>query len=518
MYRTILSVVVLLATVSCTGQKQALAEGPAISTNAVCSADGAKNLISRSAGGLLADTDPTKPMEERLASIKDANLHGDQCRAVLGAIPVVDCQEAAILPVRVNGKYMTYENGKFFEDGKPTTWKPEDGCDNPGMIGLMFAPFGPGNPKEGCLPNARLGGKKNGNVSWAWVCHNLRGYHEKTDKYDFVTLIGSNDETGETCFFGHDFQLKEERKVHGLNVIPPGGLHPHSESERKAASEFWEPTNTFGCMGCHGLNHPWKVTPHTNQSVVGGDGTMDIIPNIPNSKKRKPQWGFRIIGTVHNNVLPDPGQWWGSRPKAIFPKNDDGSEDRTCTKCHVLSDQLSVLRMARFATGLGELPQYKEKSEGFLIPPKAWMPPGGHADLNDEKKAQDAVRRYERAFFDEKWRVKTEEILTPCPAPANLPVEKISSNKYGVRWEYANDYGAVPTRDDVRFEITVKGSDGGSCTTKDIAPDSLGSTSWHFTHPKSAGVTYTYEIRPYRYCFELVDTKYSSAATIFSAK
>ncbi len=468
-----------------------------------CSAPGkaaieAVTPISKPAHGNFDELDPKLTGWARAEALSDTNVLGDQCRSVLGTIPTISCPDSPLIPVTVNGKTMTYENGVFLEDGKPTKWRPEDGCDHPGLLALLFATTEDPNPKEGCLPNARLGGSRNGPVAWAWVCHNLAGYHEKTDRFDFVTIIGSNTLTGETCFFGHSSPGDDKRRTHGKDLVPPGGWHPGSSAEREKAKAFWDWADEFSCIGCHGADRPFMVTPHTNQSRVGGDGSMEIIPKITS---------FRLIGTAPHAVLAQKPEL---RPRAIYPKNDDGTPDRTCTKCHTLTNQETFLRLARYSVGLGDLPKHAERTKEFLHDPKAWMPPGNDGSPDATASAQAAVKRYERAFYDASWRYKESDAMGPCRAPAPLPASAVKAAGAGkIEWTYKNDYGQVPLRDDVRFKVTLQSEGGSQCTIRDVAPESLGGDRWRFSHPADAGARYTYRITPYRYCFD--ESIYSNA-------
>jgi hypothetical protein len=164
------------------------------------------------------------------------------------------------------------------------------------------------------------------------------------------------------------------------------------------------------------------------------------------------------------------------------------------------------------------MPQYQERDKAFPLERFPWMPlfhSGTDAEL---EKYQQAVMRYERAFNDPKYRFREAEVLSPCPAPKPLARSVISSRRDSgemtVSWIYRNDYGNVPLRDDVRFALSVKGSDGSAATYRDIAPDALGSEHWAFHHAVKSGVAYHYSLEPYRYCFDLEDTR-ASVATEF---
>jgi hypothetical protein len=455
------------------------------------------NQVSKPAHGLLEETSPSLPLTERLSRIDNANDHADQCRAVLGPIPRVNCLDGDVIPVTVDGDAITYRGGVVYRNGIATDWKQIDNCDHPALLPWLFkAPPQPGakgaDPKEGCFPNVRVWHGKSGPVDWVFVCHYKHGLHEPSgDQFDFVAMIGSNPNTGETCFFGHD-----NGKTDGIDIPPPGGTGPEDRAGREFTLKFWNNPAHNTCLRCHADNKPWVVTPHLNQSRLGGDGSMDIIPQTSVRRRLSPQWGYRVIGVVHNWVFP--------RPKAIVPTDDSGAADSTCTRCHVLNDQEEGLRFAREAVGLGELPQYAERQRDFVLTREPWMPPG--EEPHHSPAAVQAVKRYERAFYDKTRRNSEFEILSPCPAPPGPSAESLqsfsSAGRRGIRWTYRNDLGGVPLRDDVRFRVTVSGSDGTSCQLDDIAPQAIGSDRWTFAHATEPGVRYHYSVQAYRYCFD----------------
>lgn len=505
-------------TTSCLATFFILAGAARAATPGACSDSGRKlvmsrNTFSKPAHGNLDETDASLPIAERIKRIDDAGLHADQCRAVLGPLPRINCQDGYVLPVTVNGVPYTYEHGIVYRDGVATDLKRIKDCDTPSLSLFLFRkailtgkrPIPPeADPTEGCHPNVRFGAIKNGPVDWVYICHYKSGIHEPAgDPFDFVTVVGSNALTGETCFFAHDFA-----KTDGMKLPVPGGT-PGDPASRAAAAKFWDKPAHNTCLNCHANNKAWVLAPHLNQSRLGGDGTMEIVPETPKAKRLKPGWGYRVVGVVHNYTFP--------RPKAIVPLRDDGTPDQTCVKCHVISDSEDSLRIARDSVGLGDLEKYAKIDKPFYHNRKAWMPPDRDGDPHVKlKDAQAAVKNYERAVFDPKFRAKEEEILARCPAPKALDAKSVSVARPGkdgwakVAWSYRNDYGQVALRDDVRFEVTVEGSDGSSCNFPDVAPAALGSDKWAFSHPSQAGVRYTYRLRPYRYCFDRED--YQSAA------
>jgi len=456
--------------------------------------------------------DPKIPAAVRLKSIDSANHHADQCRAVLGPLPPINCLNALTVPITHDGKPLSYRDGVLSLAGMATDPSLLWSCDTPEllpflMVNPMDHPAGKGS-NQGCVPNVRIGHVKSGPVDWIYLCHYHTGLHEpQGDLFDFVAMIGSNSRTGETCFFAHD-----AGKTNGVDVPTPGGINLHDSAGRAKAAAFWNRPSRNTCIRCHANNKPWAVTPYLNQSRLGGDGTMDFVPEVPLRKRLSPGWGYRIIGTVHNLVM--------KRPKAIWPRLDNGTADSTCTRCHVVNDTVEYLRLSRESVGLSDLPRYEVQTHIMPHTRHPWMPMDADpSDPGTRAEAQTAVQRLERAVFDPKFRVAEKEILSPCPAPAALPSREITLEKTekgirSLRWNYQNDYGQVAERDDVRIALTLEGSDGSRCQFRDLAPLRLGDRKWLFRHPLKTGVQYTYRLQPYRYCFDRKAYETASTSTI----
>ncbi len=476
------------------------------------------NRISKPAHGGLEELppglSPSLPAPERLKAIDNPLYHADQCRAVLGELPHIDCRDGFLVPIHQNGKLVTYQHGVLAIGGVPADKSVPLTCDEPAMLpylNILPRHLGPVSNRfsAGCMLNTRMGHYRIGNVDWVFNCHYRPGFHEPNDPYDFMAVIGSNSVTGETCFFGHD-QFKMSSTVAPI----PGGTGPDDSAGRAEAARFWNIPSRNTCLKCHSGNKAWALTPHVNQSRLGGDGTMDFIPSTPSSRRRHPGWGYRLIGTVHNQVMV--------RPKAVWPANDDGTPDTTCTRCHVLTDVEEFLRLSRDSVGLPDLPKFTERSQGFPHFRQIWMPLGIDAVHDATEPFQEAVGRLERAIANPAYRARPEEeILSPCPPPNRIDEAAVTVTVNGdseeLQWAYRNDYGGVPTRDDIRFELSVQGSDGTSCRFRDVAPESLGSDRWNFRLPVRAGTTYTYRLKPYRYCFDRTVFSFSNQAVVTAA-
>ena len=93
--------------------------------------------FSKPAGGnideLPVPLDPQKPIKPQIKTIDDANLHADQCRAVLGPIPQINCFDGSIVPVYKDGKLITYIHGVLKVGGVPSPERARDNCDTPSL-------------------------------------------------------------------------------------------------------------------------------------------------------------------------------------------------------------------------------------------------------------------------------------------------------------------------------------------------------------------------------------------------
>jgi hypothetical protein len=173
--------------------------------------------------------------------------------------------------------------------------------------------------------------------------------------------------------------------------------------------------------------------------------------------------------------------------------------------------------MSREAVGLPDLPKFAERSEGMPRNKAPWMPLGIKQG-EDMTPYHNAVKRLERAVYDSSYRAKEAEILSPCPAPKDIardafqvrPAVVEGSHLNEIRWTYQNDFGEIPLRDDVRFEISIQTSFGEPYRYRDIAPEALGSDQWRFRHPTQPGIPYSYELKPYRYCFDRTAYSYGN--------
>src|SRR5689334_21256735 len=89
-----------------------------------CGGAASLNHFSKPALGSLDELppgrDPKLPAPQRLKEIDNPLYHADQCRAVLGPLPKIDCRDGYLVPVRHDGKLVTYEHGVLAVDGVPT--------------------------------------------------------------------------------------------------------------------------------------------------------------------------------------------------------------------------------------------------------------------------------------------------------------------------------------------------------------------------------------------------------------
>lgn len=216
----------------------------------------------------------------------------------LGPVPIIDCMQGKLIPSHHEGKPLEKRDGKFYLDGKHATGFKLEKLDRPQLA----------SPDQTGGINARLGHLRVRGIEWVFICRSGgSGVNENEYSYAPVGLIGFNPETGETCF---------------TDMKANTGSSGETEKE-----------NTEYCARCHSNNSPWILTPHLNQSAIGGDGSMDVIPLLPKEKLATPGWGYKIYGITEK---------FRKTLLGVQPKNPDGSPDKTCTSCHTISSSFLV--------------------------------------------------------------------------------------------------------------------------------------------------------------------------------
>jgi len=417
----------------------------------------------------------------------DVNEYADRCRSVLGPLPKFDCQKGEILPIFYGGKEVSFLNGKIYVGGRQKN--TGDLCDNPSLV----------NHKS-CTPYSRIQLQTVGPTNWLLLCRTLKWQEKSNPNYQVVDVIGSNSNTGETCFFDAGFR-------DGSHVPTPGGEGPWDIKQREHARKFWlRPPGTNACTGCHNHNGPWLFSPHVAHARIFKTGEKDLMPKIPRKKRSTPGSGYRVIDLE--------GEYEGLKTaKAVFPLGVNGNPDRTCVRCHTITDEGGL-----FSYSIGEafvLGQLSPPAEKF--PLSRWMPHGHGVKSMSEWTARygKAVERlkYCRHNVDSTKCLPKKPVFTPCPKPKVFDKKTLRHElqpithpyyryKLVLSWKFENDLGGAIKRDDVRFQVDIKASDGNSSHWADVTPQQLGSNQWSFAHPARPGLKFQYAVSAIRYCYD----------------
>ena len=219
-----------------------------------------------------------------------------QCEAALGRVPGFDCTTGVRVPVTVDGLEVE-------ED------QPDGTCDAP-SIAEGDCNVG---TRVGRLDGETLDGEPRDDVAWAFLCR----------KYDgIVQLIGTNTETGATCFFESNWDVAEYSE---LLTMKQGVIEGPIPSPTDAgAMGLWKPSAQVasqGCWNCH-LADPFVHTPYVDGARLPSDPTQPVIPNVagPNSP-------YSLVGEKFQAGLAN-GQ--GLQTLHIA--------DNGCLACHRFSD------------------------------------------------------------------------------------------------------------------------------------------------------------------------------------
>lgn len=204
--------------------------------------------------------------------------------------------------------------------------------------------------------------------------------------------------------------------------------------------------------------------------------------------------------------------------------------------CHALANEI-FSALAHDSLGLTSLSAYR--SEALAADGgHAWMPPGGNHDAG-------RLRQQVQSYAESEASVPA---ITECPIPKRLtgPVEfelhcptsaDGPEGSIEVRWHYVNDFGQVPGRDDVRFDVALAFDvdadlplgtrmddphEGlgmhadvaqGIDVVRNLAADGRGGSMYRMRVPMPRGVSERrLDLQPKRFCFEEPDRRpYSHA-------
>ncbi|MBC8067217.1 MAG: hypothetical protein IAG13_02695 [Deltaproteobacteria bacterium] len=492
-----------------------------------------------------------------------------QCEAVLGPIPEISCDPGSPapgthvtrIPVMVDGVPLGFGDA---EDDALLAARTADGeytCDFPSIGGDFSCAVG--------STLVQYQDEQNPNVQWVGLCRGLPVDTVGYDRFIGNGLIGANVKTGEMCFF------------FAANPTPdaPYAL-PRLTSDVAEGSDLapWLPPRDMpgSCLSCHPNNDPWVMTPW-----LGPEYMRQILEN--------PAYPLRLPpGIVVDDLLaarfvePTP-----MRLRALLPT--PLPEGRTAwTEEEIFGDDGEVLLRQYRAVGSS----YVANEAAGLVKPRTGIRPdswsvdfrkrlmlnpmesscsnGCHALANEnfERIAIDSLgSKYAGKYLTDMmsndampgfnwmppvfgpadvWRRMFASVAAPsiaaiteCPLPKRLDVEpdveidcdEGAGGKVVISWEYVNDYGDVPGRDDVRFDVAVgtgiddgmrrgvsrdsevegvamTADDDGAAVVHDVTADAGNGSQYRIELPfVGSQRTWTIDVQPKRYCFEEPDRR-----------
>lgn len=417
-----------------------------------------------------------------------------QCEAVLGPIPEISCDpdhptpgtRVTKIPVFLNGKLLGFGH----EDDATTLAErsaqdrytcdfPSIGGDFPCTVGSTLIQYeNPENP----------------NVQWVGICRGVQRDNPSYDRFIGNGLIGANEKTGEMCFFFGSNRGSEEKPY----VLP----HLTSEAESSEALRPWlRPKDMPGsCLSCHPNNDPWLLTPWLQPSYMQTvlenpsyplslppDVALEdvlaarfvrptptqykaLLPDAPpegrttwteeeifdeNGYLRHRQ--YRAVGSTYvaNEAAGSVGPRTGKKPESWQVSFRERlrlhTAETSCARgCHALGNE-NFSKLALDSLGAEHASAYVSdmmRIDGSVL--SGWMPPYG----GSKAEAQQAFARGEA----------TVPAITECPIPKQLQSEPrvnvdCQERVITIAWEYLNDFGEVPGRDDVRFDVAVSDVD-----------------------------------------------------------
>ncbi|WP_246738016.1 hypothetical protein [Rhizobium grahamii] len=435
---------------------------------------------------------------------------GDEARAVFGPIPDIDCGDnaAKVIPLEIDGNIVDLKPNPGvagsplqFEHrdtaGRVVKWSTQIArCDKPSLAGNVTY----------CGMNSRVSRKVIGSVEWVALCRKSSPHQEidpepywQRNNPNFARLgvIGFNRQSGEIAFF--DGSKDRPHFDWERPFVPPGGRSYHDESGRMEAAGLYDPTFQIQCSACHDNKGPYVISPHMGLSRIGYEGGAtgesasafslgDYIPTMPH-EERLP---FRVIGSAYTSTYAT------DLARAQTLQDPSGN----CTECHTLTTQVTGQRIAADAAGRdpvitdpswsdtvsvrAELQKLREidahrtdwarrSGEGKIHP---WMVPrnGGKVGAGGHQIDEDDWRQLSNCIWEAGGaECNYRPLYTACPPPAtpsggdgslptDLSIAILPSNAdeggaervLRLNWRYLNDYGGVPQRDDVRFNIAIR--------------------------------------------------------------
>lgn len=442
----------------------------------------------------------------------DINLQfGDEARAVFGPIPPFDVTtlgkfaradgstiETGVLVGEVEGNQVELKpnTGKAgspleFEHrdihGNVVKWTTGiDKCDKPSLAGGVTP----------CGTSSRISRIVKGNVEWIALARKTKSvvklepdayWMPGNSSYLLLGYIGFNRVSGEVTFFDGTY---EGMKFNwNATVVPPGGRGYNDDEGRAAAAQTYDATFRIGCVGCHDNKKPRIITPYIKQARVGYQSEErattfslgQLLPSLPRGIRAP----YRVVGSsytaVHAQII--------NTARTIVDPNQN------CTVCHGLTNNGTGRFASDAVAKLGSLTGDKGIENSFRtdwalrigngkIHP--WMVPGDGNDLSSTPPVLgDVAWKALRAVIEDPASdTHSLPVYTSAPAPESVISDAtrvadpaaptnfaiaVTDNRDGpaetmpkeihVTWDYLNNFGGVPERDDVRFHMAISETD-----------------------------------------------------------
>lgn len=508
---------------------------------------------------------------------------GDEARAVFGTIPDGDCATGAVtIPLQVDGNLVDVVRKSSDGEGFEFEYRNAAGavvkrtpylaqCDKPSLAGDVSY----------CGLNSRMKRVVKGNVEWLFLCRKSQPsleveasayWQSSSPQFARYGVIGFNNQTGEIVYF--DGTKDIEQFDWSRKFPPPGGEGYGDRVKRQAAEKLYDPAFRVPCSSCHDNKSPYAITPYISMSRIGY-GAEKLNPQrqafslgdyLPR-RSRGENVPFRVIGTDYTATY----KLEISRARTV--RDPSG----ICTDCHTLTTQISGQRFA--ADALSQKPYASTREWSTTLELKAERTTLNRIDLHRtdwSKRAENGAHPWMPFPFTpgeasprqapdiEQWQALSNclwgsggdecgyrPLYSACAvpegdqdksAPTDFKLESTAPFTAGGRsylriqasWKYANDYGQVPGRDDIRFDVTVteSGSAGrlaGSSgtwlvqnlsylghTAYSDASETIAPRSYALDFPAQCGRTYQVKIVPKRFCFDQSGTVSGVKPHLFS--
>lgn len=368
-------------------------------------------------------------------------------------------------------------------------------------------------------------------------------WHRDNPLFALLGVVGFNSNSGEVVFIdGTDRKYGGDRIrtfTWAGSYPPPGGMGYEDNQNRSKAHQLYSYSTQIKCETCHDNKEPWIVTPHLK---IRGFGYRDRAtgekfghPNfLPLVQPRSSKSPYRVIGTRYTR-------------KADLTSKTFSDPTGSCSYCHTLTTGWTGKVLAYDAVGkINENQKYKPVFERVLKTRTEWAKQKHNTHpwmvpwLGPNVKSNVETDWVPSAIDDDNWdRIaacinenSTEDcqyrpVYTSCPAPESsqlecsredennndcsrvadpfgpgemsavtLPPDDESNavpqfeRKTAINWTYLNGLGAVPQRDDVRFNLAIREVDipsNAGLPKREDYPSLQAATDPYFSHPQKKG-------------------------------